>query len=152
MAGWLPFGQTIGAEADELAIPVGQSLKPLFVRQVGALQQMGREWADALLDDRIRGRISDLPLDHQRVVVRGSNRVDVDRNAALAHRDVLMVRQEEQESTPEASVVIDRGAARWGAEAMFAPGTDPAFELGVVMCVSAVETGAGDFSLHTRDR
>jgi uncharacterized protein (DUF58 family) len=57
---------------------------------------------------------------------------------ATAHRDALMVRQEEQESTPEASVVIDRGALRWAPEAMFAPGTDPGFEIAVVMCVSAV--------------
>lgn len=57
---------------------------------------------------------------------------------ATAHRDVLMVRQEEQESTPEASVVIDRGAMRWGAEAMSAPGEDPGFEAAVVACVSVV--------------
>ena len=44
---------------------------------------------------------------------------------ATAHRDELMVRQEEQESTPEASVVIDRGALRWSPEAMYAPGADP---------------------------
>ncbi|GAA1995256.1 DUF58 domain-containing protein [Microbacterium pumilum] len=57
---------------------------------------------------------------------------------ATAHRDSLMVRQEEQESTPEASVVIDRGVLRWSTEAMFAPGADPGFETAVVTCVSAV--------------
>ncbi|GAA1968142.1 hypothetical protein GCM10009776_33960 [Microbacterium deminutum] len=57
---------------------------------------------------------------------------------ATAHRDALMVRQEEQESTPEASVVIDRSALRWGAEAMSAPGEDPGFEAAVVACVSVV--------------
>ncbi|MCW3492088.1 DUF58 domain-containing protein [Microbacterium sp. SSM24] len=57
---------------------------------------------------------------------------------ATAHRDELMVRQEEQESTPEASVVIDRGVLRWSTEAMQAPGTDPGFEAAVSACVSAV--------------
>ncbi|WP_374311801.1 DUF58 domain-containing protein, partial [Microbacterium sp.] len=57
---------------------------------------------------------------------------------ATAHRDELMVRQEEQESTPEASVVIDRGALRWSTEAMHAPGADPGFEAAVSACVSAV--------------
>ncbi|MDY0910733.1 DUF58 domain-containing protein [Microbacterium sp. CFBP9034] len=57
---------------------------------------------------------------------------------ATAHRDELMVRQEEQESTPEASVVLDRGALRWAAEAMQAPGADPGFEAAVSACVSAV--------------
>jgi len=57
---------------------------------------------------------------------------------ATAHRDELMVRQEEQESTPEASVVLDRGALRWAPEAMHAPGGDPGFETAVSACVSAV--------------
>jgi uncharacterized protein (DUF58 family) len=57
---------------------------------------------------------------------------------ATAHRDSLMVRQEEQESTPEASVVIDLGALRWAPEAMSSPGVDPGFETAIVMCVSAV--------------
>lgn len=57
---------------------------------------------------------------------------------ATAHRDELMVRQEEQESTPEASVVLDRGVLRWSTEAMLAPGTDPGFEAAVSACVSAV--------------
>lgn len=57
---------------------------------------------------------------------------------ATAHRDELMVRQEEQEASPEATVVLDRGAGRWGAGALLAPGSDPAFETGVSACVSAV--------------
>ncbi|GAB2834366.1 DUF58 domain-containing protein [Microbacterium insulae] len=57
---------------------------------------------------------------------------------ATAHRDELMVRQEEQESTPEASVVLDRGALRWATEALQAPGGDPGFEAAVSACVSAV--------------
>lgn len=57
---------------------------------------------------------------------------------ATAHRDELMVRQEEQESTPEASVVLDRGVLRWSTEAMQAPGTDAGFEAAVSACVSAV--------------
>lgn len=55
---------------------------------------------------------------------------------ATAHRDQLMVRQEEQESTPEATVVLDRGALRWPSEAMTQPGADPGFEAAVSACVS----------------
>lgn len=57
---------------------------------------------------------------------------------ATAHRDALMVRQEEQESTPEATVVLDRGVLRWSMDALHTPGADPAFEAGVSACVSAV--------------
>lgn len=57
---------------------------------------------------------------------------------ATAHRDELMVRQEEQESTPEAAVVIDRAARRWSPDALQAPGADPGFEAAVSACVSAV--------------
>lgn len=57
---------------------------------------------------------------------------------ATAHRDELMVRQEEQESTPEATVLIDRAALRWSPEALRAPGADPGFEAGISACVSAV--------------
>lgn len=56
---------------------------------------------------------------------------------ATAHRDELMVRQEEQESTPEATVVLDRAALRWSPQAMHAPGSDPGFEAGISACVSA---------------
>jgi uncharacterized protein (DUF58 family) len=55
---------------------------------------------------------------------------------ASAHRDELMVRQEEQETTPEAVVVLDLGLQRWTADAMQAPGEDPGFEAGVTACVS----------------
>jgi uncharacterized protein (DUF58 family) len=57
---------------------------------------------------------------------------------ATAHRDELMVRQEEQESTPEATVVIDRGVLRFSPEAMQAPGADAGFEAAVSACVSVV--------------
>lgn len=57
---------------------------------------------------------------------------------ATAHRDVLMVRQEEQESTPSATVVFDRSVHRWTPEAFRAPGADPGFEMGVTACVSIV--------------
>lgn len=56
---------------------------------------------------------------------------------ATAHRDELMVRQEEQESTPEATVVLDRTSLRWSPDALHAPGADPGFEAGVSACVSA---------------
>lgn len=55
---------------------------------------------------------------------------------ASAHRDELMVRQEEQETTPEAVVVLDRAAPRWADEALRAPGQDPGFEAAVTACVS----------------
>lgn len=57
---------------------------------------------------------------------------------ATAHRDTLMVRQEEQESTPQATVILDRDAAVWGSGAGARPGMDPAFELAVTAAVSAV--------------
>lgn len=57
---------------------------------------------------------------------------------ATAHRDALMVRQEEQESTPSAVVVFDRSVHRWTPEAFRSPGTDPGFEMGVTACVSVV--------------
>lgn len=53
---------------------------------------------------------------------------------ATAHRGQLMVRQEEEESSPDALVVLDRSAAHWAA-----PGddADPAFERAVSLCASA---------------
>ncbi|WP_309129871.1 DUF58 domain-containing protein [Microbacterium sp.] len=53
---------------------------------------------------------------------------------ATAHRGDLMVRQEEEEASPDAVVVLDRAAARWGR-----PGDepDPAFEAAVSLCASA---------------
>ncbi|WP_431071209.1 DUF58 domain-containing protein [Microbacterium phyllosphaerae] len=52
---------------------------------------------------------------------------------ATAHRGQLMVRQEEEESSPDALVVFDRSSARWAR-----PGdeSDPAFERAVSMCAS----------------
>lgn len=55
---------------------------------------------------------------------------------ATAHRDELMVREEEQESTPEATVVLDRAVLRFAPEAMQAPGADAGFEAAVSACVS----------------
>lgn len=56
---------------------------------------------------------------------------------ASAHHGELMVRQEEQESTPEATVVLDRSARRWAPAAAVA-GDDPLFETAVAAAVSAV--------------
>lgn len=53
---------------------------------------------------------------------------------ATAHRGQLMVRQEEEESSPDAVVVLDRSSARWAAPTEAA---DPAFESAVSMCASA---------------
>lgn len=57
---------------------------------------------------------------------------------ASAHRGDLMVRQEEQETTPEAVVVFDRGVHRYADTAAEAPGDDAGFEVAVTACVSAV--------------
>jgi uncharacterized protein (DUF58 family) len=53
---------------------------------------------------------------------------------ASAHRGDLMVRQEEEESSPDALVVLDRRADRWAAAGTEA---DPAFEAAVSLCASA---------------
>ena len=52
---------------------------------------------------------------------------------ATAHRGSLMVRQEEEEASPDAMVVLDRGADRWDR-----PGDepDPLFESAVTLCAS----------------
>ncbi len=52
---------------------------------------------------------------------------------ATAHRGQLMVRQEEEESSPDALVVLDRSAAHWPV-----PGEEPdaAFEAAVSLCAS----------------
>ena len=57
---------------------------------------------------------------------------------ASAHRDELMVRQEEQEAAPEATVVLDRAPQRWAPEANETTGADPAFEAAVSACASAL--------------
>ncbi|MEJ1089028.1 DUF58 domain-containing protein [Microbacterium sp. Mu-80] len=53
---------------------------------------------------------------------------------ATAHRGDLMVRQEEEEASPDAVVVLDRAASRW---ARPGAGPDPAFEAAVTLCASA---------------
>ncbi|WP_243224521.1 DUF58 domain-containing protein [Microbacterium sp. CIAB417] len=60
---------------------------------------------------------------------------------ATAHRGELMVRQEEEESSPDAIVVIDRAAARW---ARADRGIDPAFETAVSACASIALHLAGE--------
>lgn len=57
---------------------------------------------------------------------------------ASAHRDELMVRQEEQEAAPEATVVLDRAPQRWAPEANETTGADAAFEAAVSACASAL--------------
>lgn len=53
---------------------------------------------------------------------------------ATAHRGQLMVRQEEEESSPDAVVVLDRSGRHWDAQGTEA---DPAFEAAVSLCASA---------------
>lgn len=52
---------------------------------------------------------------------------------ATAHRGDLMVRQEEEESSPAALVVLDRAADRWDRHGVTA---DPAFECAISLCAS----------------
>ncbi|MEA1262848.1 DUF58 domain-containing protein [Microbacterium sp. STF-2] len=68
---------------------------------------------------------------------------------ATAHRGQLMVRQEEEESSPDAVVVLDRSGRHWGA-----PGTDedPAFEAAVSLCASAaVHLASEGYSVDVLD-
>ncbi|WP_223622116.1 DUF58 domain-containing protein [Microbacterium sp. EST19A] len=68
---------------------------------------------------------------------------------ATAHRGQLMVRQEEEESSPDAVVVIDRSSRHWdlpGADA------DPAFEAAVSLCASsAVHLASEGYSVDVMD-
>lgn len=52
---------------------------------------------------------------------------------ATAHRGDLMVRQEEEESSPDALVILDRSASRWARQS---ESEDPAFEAAVSACAS----------------
>ncbi|WP_298040926.1 DUF58 domain-containing protein [uncultured Microbacterium sp.] len=52
---------------------------------------------------------------------------------ATAHRGELMVRQEEEESSPDAVVILDRAAARWSTPS---EKPDAAFEAAVSACAS----------------
>ena len=71
---------------------------------------------------------------------------------ASAHRDELMVRQEEQETTPEAVVVLDRTAAHWSVDATRAPGTDDRFEAAVSACLSvAARLGREGYTVAVLD-
>ncbi|GAA5033205.1 DUF58 domain-containing protein [Microbacterium fluvii] len=71
---------------------------------------------------------------------------------ASAHRDALMVRQEEQESTPDATVVLDRSLVRWQASALLEPGADPSFEHAVSLCVSvALRLVSDGYSVEVLD-
>ncbi|MCR2799671.1 DUF58 domain-containing protein [Microbacterium sp. zg-Y818] len=57
---------------------------------------------------------------------------------ASAHRDELMVRQEEQESTPAATVVLDLATGRFSPHAMRGAGLDDGFESALSACISIV--------------
>lgn len=68
---------------------------------------------------------------------------------ATAHRGHLMVRQEEEESSPDAVVVIDRSGRRWDAPGAAA---DPAFEAAVSLCAStAVHLASEGYSVDVID-
>ena len=63
---------------------------------------------------------------------------------ATAHHDQLMVREEERESTPEATVILDRSGARWAPVAFARLGADPHFEAALTAMVSIVQQLADD--------
>ena len=68
---------------------------------------------------------------------------------ATAHRGDLMVRQEEEEASPDALVVLDRAAGRWAPRG--ADG-DPAFEAAVAACASvALHLVQEGYSVDVRD-
>lgn len=68
---------------------------------------------------------------------------------ATAHRGDLMVRQEEQESSPDAVVILDRTARRWEGAADAA---DSAFESAVSACASvALHLAQEGYSVDVRD-
>jgi uncharacterized protein (DUF58 family) len=68
---------------------------------------------------------------------------------ATAHRGQLMVRQEEEESSPDAVVVIDRSSRHWDLPDADA---DPAFEAAVSLCASsAVHLASEGYSVDVMD-
>lgn len=68
---------------------------------------------------------------------------------ATAHRGELMVRQEEEESSPDAIVVLDRAAGRW---ARADRGVDPGFEAAVSACASiALHLASEGYSVDVVD-
>ncbi|WP_336646426.1 DUF58 domain-containing protein [Microbacterium sp. USHLN186] len=56
---------------------------------------------------------------------------------ATAHRGDLMVRQEEEEASPDAVVVLDRAASRWARAEGPGAAPDALFETAVSLCASA---------------
>jgi len=68
---------------------------------------------------------------------------------ATAHRGDLMVRQEEEEASPDAIVILDRAASRWARRGDEA---DPAFESAVAACASiALHLVQEGYSVDVRD-
>ncbi|MGO2748189.1 DUF58 domain-containing protein [Microbacterium sp.] len=68
---------------------------------------------------------------------------------ATAHRGDLMVRQEEEESSPDAVVILDRTARRWSRTGSDA---DPDFEIAVEACASiALHLVQEGYSVDIRD-
>lgn len=68
---------------------------------------------------------------------------------ATAHRGDLMVRQEEEEASPDAIVILDRSARRWERDGS---AVDPAFEAAVAACASvALHLVQEGYSVDVRD-
>ncbi|GAA1546240.1 uncharacterized protein (DUF58 family) [Microbacterium ginsengiterrae] len=68
---------------------------------------------------------------------------------ATAHRGDLMVRQEEEEASPDAVVILDRAARRWSPHT---GAVDPAFETAVAACASiALHLVQEGYNVDVRD-
>lgn len=124
-----PFGlarrvQAFGDTRTIIVVPQTVALEPLPAR-------VGAAAGTAQTRSSRRGQGSDdlIP----RPYVSGDSRRRIHWRAT-AQRGQLMVRQEEEEASPDALIVLDRAAERWarpGADA------DPAFEAAVSLCASA---------------
>ncbi len=125
-----PFG--FARRRSTVGEPARLTVAPQAV-ELGALTDLPGEAGDSMHSTNQLGQGADNLIPRHYVPGDSMRRIHW---RASAHRDELMVRQEEQETTPEAVVVLDRGLQRWTAEAMRAPGEDPGFEAAVTACVS----------------
>lgn len=124
-----PFGlaqreQAFGETRAVTVVPEVRQLTPLSVR-------VGAAGGTAHTSSSRRGQGSDNLSPRHYVPGDSMRRIHW---RATAHRGELMVRQEEEESSPDALVVLDRSASRW---ARADDDADAAFEAAVSLCASA---------------
>lgn len=133
-----PFGiarrtQTVGVRTRVLVVPSTVDLDPIddYTGDLGGAQHTSTEIGQGA--DNLIARPY-MPGDSMRRI----------HWRATAHHDQLMVREEERESTPEATVVFDRSGARWDASAHAHLGADPRFEAALTAVISVVQRLAHD--------